>query len=53
MENTFLQTKYNMVSSVEESNKQKFKACQSILQRINKVHLNPRLNVITVLHLVS
>ena len=36
---TFLQTKYNMVSSVEES--KKVKICQSILQRINKAHLKP------------
>lgn len=33
-ENTFLQTKYNTVSSLEESGKQKVKICQNILQRI-------------------
>ena len=38
---TFLQTKYNMVSSLEESNRQKVKICQSILQRINKARLKP------------
>ena len=38
---TYLQTKYNMVSSMEESNRQKVKICQTILQRINKAHLKP------------